>query len=111
MALQSRPHRHTSPALRDRLAAALPPVSTLIRGSLLCEMHEGCDCHPNGRYGPYWRLSVNYGGRTRMYQLRPDQVPGVRRALKNYQRWWKACLRIMELNTQALLADKEDPTA
>jgi len=96
---------------RDRIIATLPPFDDIIRGSLLRYVHEGCSCHPKGRYGPYWRLSVKYGGRTRMFQLQPHQVPRVQRALKNYDRWWKACLRIMELNTQAILADKEDRPA
>jgi hypothetical protein len=81
-------------------------MAAIIRGSLLRYHHQGCRCHPKGRYGPYWRLSVNYGGRTRMYQLRPNQVPHVRRALKNYQRWWKTCLRIFEANTRLLLAQE-----
>jgi len=47
---------------RDRLIASLPPFADLIRGSLVRYYHEGCRCHPNGRYGPYWYLSVNQGG-------------------------------------------------
>jgi len=42
-----------------------------------------------------------------MYQLRPDQVPAVRRALGNYKRWWKICLRIFEANTQRLLTQED----
>lgn len=89
---------------RDRLIASLPPMTTLIRGSLVRYYHEGCRCHPHGRYGPYWYLSVNQGGRTKMRKLQAHQVPQVRRALKEYERWWQSCLRIFELNTQLTLA-------
>jgi len=89
---------------RDGLIASLPPMSHLIRGSLVRYYHEGCRCHPHGRYGPYWYLSVNQGGRTKMRKLQAQEVAQVRRALKQYERWWKSCLRIFELNTQLTLA-------
>ncbi len=88
---------------RDRLVASLPPAPSLIRGSLVRYYHEGCRCHPHGRYGPYWYLSVNQGGRTRMRKLRAHQVPRVRQAIRNYQQWWKTCLRIFDLNTELAL--------
>ena len=87
----------------DKLIAQLPNISSLIRGSLLRYVHQGCRCHPKGRY-VYWYLSVNQGGRTKMRKLQDRQVPEVRQALKDYQRWWKTCLRIFEINTQKLLA-------
>ena len=88
---------------RDRLIARLPPATALIRGSLVRYYHEGCRCHPNGRYGPYWYLSVNQGGRTKMRKLQAHHVPQIRRALKSYERWWKTCLRLFALNTELAL--------
>lgn len=93
-------------SLRDQLIASLPPLTGIVRGSLLREFHEGCPCHPKGRYGPYWRLSLKQGGRTKMRQLKGRQLSIVRRAVKNYQRWWKTCLRIFELNTQLALSQE-----
>ena len=93
---------------RNQLIAELPPLTNLIKGSLLCYHHEGCRCHPKGRYGPYCYLSVNQDGKTKMRKLDNDQVPNIRQALKNYQRWWKTCLRIFEINTQLTLSKKED---
>lgn len=90
----------------NQLVNSLPPMTDIIRGSLLCYHHEGCRCHPHGRYGPYWYLSVNTGGKTKMRKLQDSQVPYVRQAIKNYKRWWKTCLRIIELNTQ-LAVSKE----
>lgn len=92
---------------RSQLIESLPPMTEVIRGSLVQEYHKNCPCHPKGRYGPYWRLSVNEGGRTKMRQLQRDQVPKVRESLKNYRRWWKTCLSIMELNTKLVLSKQE----
>jgi len=39
-----------------------------------------------------------------MRKLQAQEVAQVRRALKQYERWWKSCLRIFELNTQLTLA-------
>lgn len=91
---------------KDSLVANLPPITGLIRGSLVRYFHEGCRCHPKGRYGPYWYLSVNQGGRTRMRKLKDHQVAQVRWAVKNYNLWWKTCLRIFETNTERLLAQE-----
>lgn len=92
---------------RNRLIKSLPALTGIIRGSLVRYYHEGCRCHPNGRYGPYWYLSVNQAGRTRMRKLHDHHVPYVRQAIRNYHRWQKTCLRIFELNTQLAIA-RED---
>lgn len=92
---------------RDKMIESLPPMEDLVRGSLLRYYHEGCPCHPKGRYGPYWYLSVNVQGRTKMRKLEDRRVPLVRQALKNYQRWWKTALKIMAINTELTLS-KED---
>lgn len=90
----------------DLLINTLPPMTRLIRGSLVRYIHQGCRCHPKGRY-VYWYLSVNQGGRTRMRKLKDRQVAEVRQAIKNYQRWWKTCLRIFKANTRRLLAQED----
>lgn len=92
---------------RKHLIASLPPLTHILRGTLLREHHHGCPCHPKGRYGPYWRLSVNQAGRTRMRQLKPHQLARVRQAAKNYQRWRKICRRIFDLNARILLAQED----
>lgn len=90
------------------LTARLPDWPTLIRGSLLhysltCGQKK-CRCHRGFKHGPYWYLSINHGGKTRMYKLRDHQVAPVRKAIGNYNRWWKTCLKIFELNTQITLS-------
>lgn len=92
---------------RDQLVESLAPEEEIIRGSLVRYVHEGCRCHPYGRY-VYWYLSVNLGGKTRMRKLQGKQVPYVRKALQNYKQWWKKSLQIFELNTRLLLEQKEE---
>jgi len=88
---------------RDQLIAKLPPLQKVLRGSLLKYYHEGCKCHPKGRYGPYWYLSVKMEGKTKMRKLQDHHVAQIKAAIKNYERWWKDCLRVFELNTQLIL--------
>lgn len=90
----------------DPLIHKLPPMKNLIRGSLVRYVHDHCKCHPNGRY-VYWYLSIKEGGRTRMRKLKDDQVPRIRQALKDYDYWWKTCLKIFEINTDIAFS-KED---
>ena len=91
---------------RDSLIHCLPPIQDILRGSLLRYVHQGCRCHPKGRY-VYWYLSVTLKGKTKMRKLKNHQLPQVRRAIQNYHRWQKLCQQIFELNTQLLLS-KED---
>jgi hypothetical protein len=41
-----------------------------------------------------------------MRKFHTHQVPQIRRALKNYERWWKTCLRIFELNAGVTLSQE-----
>jgi hypothetical protein len=96
------------PNTLDVLITRLPEWPTLIRGSLLrasltCGQKK-CRCRQGFKHGPYWYLSINYGGKTRMHKLRDHQVATVRKAINNYKRWWKTCLKIFEFNTQIALS-------
>jgi hypothetical protein len=96
------------PTSLSSLTAQLPNWPDLIRGSLVRYFltcgQKTCRCHQGEKHGPYWYLSVNQAGKTRMRKLQDHQVTAVRRALKNYNRWWKTCLKIFELNTQIALS-------
>lgn len=95
-------------AKRDQLIETLSPLQDILRGSLVRYVHEDCRCHPNGRYGPYWYLSVKTCNKTHMRKLPDSKVPLVRKAVQNYNSWWKTCLEIFELNTQILHAQGKD---
>ena len=90
---------------RDALILSLPKLQQLIRGSLIRQVHDHCRCHPNGRY-IYWYLSINQKGKTQTHKLKDQQVSLVRQALKDYNRWWKTCLKIFELNTHIALSEE-----
>ena len=94
------------PAPTRHLIESLPPMTAIIQGSLVRYYHQDCRCHPKGRYGPYWRLSVKLEGRTKMYQVQPRQLPKIRKAISDHRRWWKTCLRIFVANTERLLAQE-----
>lgn len=86
-------------ARRDHLIHSLPPMNRIIRGSLMKYFHEGCRCHPHGRYGPYWYLSVKLGGKTKMRRIPDPHLPVFRKAVQNHDRWEKLSFQIFELNT------------
>ena len=98
---------------RERDLARLPAWPDIIRGTLkhsrLTCGNPGCRCHraKRLRHGPYWYLSVNMAGRTKMYKLQDRHAPLIRQGIKNYHRWWKTCLRIFEANTRRILAQEE----
>jgi hypothetical protein len=74
---------------RSRLAADLPPVAEILRGSLLQRVirhKKGCPKCEHGGGHPVWVLTVGYpGGITKQFSLRPETVPQVRQWLQNYQ--------------------------
>jgi len=83
---------------RDSIIKALPSLKGIIRGTLLKYHHEHCKCHPNGKYGPYWYLSMSQNGRTKMRKLQDTQVPEIRKALKTYDKYRKMCEEIFQIN-------------
>jgi hypothetical protein len=74
---------------RERLAADLPPVTEIIRGSLLhrtIRHKKGCPKCARGEGHSAWVLTVGYaGGVTKQFSIRPDMKDQVERWLKNYQ--------------------------
>jgi hypothetical protein len=95
---------------REKLAANLPPVDEILRGSLLrrtIRHKTGCAKCAGGGGHPVWVLTVGYpGGVTRQYSLRPEMKPQVERWLKNYQELKATLEAICELN-HALIRPEE----
>lgn len=93
---------------QDRLLASLPPLADILRGSLLHRKtfhSKGCATCVRGVGHLQWVLNVNYpGGRNRQISLRRDQLPLVRRRLKNFRRLKKLLESICELNLTELRA-------
>jgi len=74
---------------REKLAAGLPPLTEILRGSLLrrtIRHKTGCPKCARGEGHPTWVLTVSYaGGLTRQFSIRPEMKDQVERWLNNYQ--------------------------
>jgi len=96
---------------REKLLDHLPVSGEILRGSLLhrtMRHSRGCPKCARGGGHPSWVLTVGYpAGRTRQLSLRSEQVPKVRRWLRNYQALKEAIEAICELNQVLLRADRE----
>jgi cyclopropane fatty-acyl-phospholipid synthase-like methyltransferase len=97
---------------RQKLFDCLPATGEILRGTLLertTRSHgPGCTKCASGEGHPLWVLTVTYpGGRTKQLSLRTEQVPEVRRWLRNYQNLKEAIETICELNQELLRANRE----
>jgi hypothetical protein len=91
---------------RERAVAGLPPLSEVIRGSLI-ERHLRCGkprCHcASGEGHHVWYLTVSFArGRTEQVTVPPDLLPQVRLWLDNYQRWWNGLEDVSAVNRELL---------
>jgi hypothetical protein len=104
--------RESAARKRDKLAATLTHVGEVLRGSLLerTTFHSsGCPKCARGEGHPQWVLNVNYpGAKNRQLSLRPEQVPQVRKALKNYHQAKETLEAISELNQCLLKMDRDE---
>jgi hypothetical protein len=99
----------------DRLLAKLPDLGDILRGSLLHRktFHtKGCAKCARGIGHPQWVLNVNYpGGKNRQITLHRDQLPQVRRQLRNFHRLKKTLEAICESNQLSLRSDDQSRAA
>jgi len=95
---------------RQKLASALPPVTEILRGSLLqrtIHHKRGCPKCERGGGHAAWVLTIGYaGGVTKQYSIRPEMKPQVERWLKNYHELKSKLEAICETN-HALLRPEE----
>lgn len=97
---------------REKLVDRLSVTGEILRGTLLersIRSHtNGCAKCASGEGHPVWVLTVTYpGGRTKQLSLRSEQVPEVRRWLRNYQNMKEMIEAICELNQQLLRANRD----
>lgn len=94
---------------RERLLKRLPLTAELLRGSLLQRItrhSRGCPKCARGEGHPQSVLTISYpGGRTRQFSLSAEQVPQVRRWLRNFQKLKETIEAICELNHILLRPD------
>ena len=91
-------------ALRERqkLAATLPSLTEIVRGSLLertIRHKRGCPKCAAGGGHPAWVLTIGYpGGVTKQYSIRPEQKDQVAQWLANYHELKAKLEAICEMN-------------
>lgn len=87
---------------REKLATELPPVTEIVRGSLLhrtIHHRKGCPKCAAGDGHPVWVLTVGYaGGVTKQFSIRPEMKDQVEHWLRNYQELKAKLEEICEAN-------------
>jgi hypothetical protein len=102
-------------ALRQRrkgLAQQLPPVTEILRGSLVERYvtcgNPACKCARGERHGPVWYLTVTLGrGRTTGGIIPADKVAQVRGWIENYHAVRDRLEKISEINRELLRRDRQ----
>jgi len=102
-------------ALRQRrqgLAHQLPPVTDILRGSLVERYvtcgNSTCKCAKGERHGPIWYLTVTLGrGRTTGGIIPNEQVEEVRGWIENYHNLKDHLEKISEINRELLRRQRQ----
>jgi hypothetical protein len=102
-------------ALRQRrqgLAKLLPPVTEVLRGSLVERYvtcgNPACKCARGERHGPMWYLTVTLGrGRTTGGIIPQENVAEVRAWIENYRKLKEHIEKISEINRELLRRQRE----
>lgn len=101
-------------ALRQRrqgLAKLLPPVTEVLRGSLVERYvtcgNPACKCARGERHGPMWYLTVTLGrGRTTGGIIPEEKVKEVRGWIENYHKLKEHIEKISEINRELLRRER-----
>ena len=101
-------------ALRQRrqgLAKLLPPVTEILRGSLVERYvtcgNPACRCAKGERHGPIWYLTVTLGrGRTTGGIIAEEKVAEVRHWIENYYKLKDNIEKISEINRELLRRER-----
>jgi len=96
---------------REGLTKVLPPLSEILRGSLMERYmtcgNPSCKCARGERHGPVWYLSVTLDQSRRNGSTVPaDQVEQVRRWIENYRRVKEQLEKISDINRELLRRQK-----
>ena len=90
----------------DSLVSSLPPLSQLLRGSLVERRtfhSSGCSKCADGTGHPQWVVTVTYpGSKTKQVSVTTDQLPQIRRWIANYRQLKDTLEAISSLNLESL---------
>lgn len=100
---------------RKKVADGLPDLAEVLRGSVVKRyLHCGkseCRCHRGRGHGPYnYLLTTLAPGKTRTVLISAEQLPMVRRWVKNFGELKKGLEKIVEINTHLLQLDRQTKT-
>ena len=101
-------------ALRQRrqgLAQQLPPITEILRGSLVERYvtcgNPACKCARGERHGPIWYLTVTLGrGHTTGGIIAEEKVTEVRGWIENYHKLKDHIEKISEINRELLRRER-----
>ncbi len=98
--------KHALLRRRARVVQQLPPLTEVVRGSLV-ERHLRCGkptCHcVRGVGHRVWYLTVTFArGRTEQVTVPGALVPVVQRWLQNYHHWWDGLEEVSAINRELL---------
>jgi hypothetical protein len=118
MAVRENLSRLSTLALQQRrqgLTQLLPPLSEVLRGSLMERYltcgNPDCKCARGERHGPIWYLSVTLDQSRRLgTTVHADQVPQVRQWIENYHRVKERLEKISDINRELLRRQKKQTT-
>jgi hypothetical protein len=96
---------------REGLSKVLPPLSEVMRGSLMERYltcgNPDCKCARGERHGPVWYLSVTLDQAHRSGSTIPaEQVEQVRRWIANYRQIKEQLEKISDINRELLRRQK-----
>ncbi|MCZ2073521.1 MAG: hypothetical protein LC130_32510 [Bryobacterales bacterium] len=97
---------------REGLAKVLPPLSEILRGSLMERYltcgNPACKCARGERHGPVWYLSVTLDQSHRSGStVSAEQVDQVRRWIDNYHQVKERLEKISDINRELLRRQKK----
>ena len=92
---------------RQRTVDAAPPLTEVLRGTLLERYvrcgKAGCHCQAGPGHGPILYLSVTLGvGRTHQITIAPEDQKMARLLVRNYKRIWEVLEEVSTINRELL---------
>ena len=100
------PALHRLEQQHRRLLAELSGIGLVLRGTIAERMNRcgnptcRCKADPPKKHGPYYQISYTRKGKSSTRFVRKEDLPGVRRQLKNYQRMKTLVERWVDLATE-----------
>ncbi len=98
---------------KSKVLKRLPPLTEVLRATLakryLTCGRSNCKCQRGQKHGPFYYLSITLGvGKTKQIQVSPEDLPVIRRWIKNYRNTRIVLEQVSLINTEILQAKKRN---